>query len=421
MKRFQVRVTPDVTGYGLYDTAKGAYVVRRGRILSLDEVGAVKAARLANANAAGTQVRAQRVSAARAKQIIEQARAATTVGPWVDQLDKVMAPGERAFVKKAWERLPGSYSFVGTLERIAKGGSPLRRHRNPRASGPYSVQVLHATGGYTNKFFGVKLPEARKAFRAACDAYSSDPTKEVLLTGYNGAEKVTIEGCGRGWKKNPSTSPARSEFNAAFRAHRAWRERKIPISEYSAATFRKGIPAVYAEEAYRAGRKEWASDVPSRLTWKRDSHGRLDAYIGGGFYVTVAPNTRGHQGFVAAIDYLGIAGPEKYIDDKGRSDYGTVVGRNIVFPTEAAAKLAASRYLMSRRRPNKTAGAHLREIDSKRRNNPRDEYGQLIRTAAEREEAAREMAAFSAAQDRRKWKMAENARDADNERRGRKL
>lgn len=676
MKRFHVRVTPDATGYGVYDTVKGAYVTRRGHILTLDSIDAQKTARLANANSTGTQARVKRVSAVRAKQIIEQARALAAFGPWSDQLDKVMAPGEREFVRKAGLRLPGSYSFVSVLERIARGDSPLRRHRNPddrvyvdqdpiskrwcirvvdgqrhvavtdddfatkvdaerfaqgvramarkgvtaeqigsalyrkparenpkrrtaltwdlanyagtyrahtpnvsfhverdatgkggyvvkaswvndvrgahikilgrartaeggksvaekawtkmkgrigksakffsrqereinerdaarehgaytnpRASGPYSVQVLHATGGYTNKFFGVKLPEARKAFRAACDAYSSDPTKEVLLTGYNGAEKVTIDGCGRGWKKNPtsgrrgappsylpggfhlsgsgfatraeaqqyaerenhdsnlrvratysvkiekapdgfavyfgpkknpSTSPARSEFNAAFRAHRAWEKRKIPISEYDAATFRKGIPAVHAETAYRSAR-DWQFAPPKRLTWKRDSRGYLDAHMGGGFTVTVgpAPAWARQPGFVAAFDYDGITTSPRYLDAAGRSDYGTVSGRAIVFPTEAAAKMAANRYLLAAQRSyaGKSAGAHLREIASKPRNNPRryDEYGQLIRTAAERAEAAREMAAFSAAQDRRKWKMAENARDADNERRGRKL
>jgi len=148
-------------------------------------------------------------------------------------------------------------------------------------------------------------------------------------------------------RRNPVSSPARSEFNAAFRAHRAWETRRIPFAEYDAATFGKGMPAHHAETARRAA-KDWYAPPVTRLFWRRDSKGRLDAHLGNGAKVTVthAPDWTRQQGFVAVVDILGIGGSPKYIDNKGRSDFGTVTGRTVVFPTEAAAKLAASRYLL---------------------------------------------------------------------------
>lgn len=67
------------------------------------------------------------VSAARAREIIEQARALTATafrdlpGAWVESLDRVLQPGERSTINDAWGRLPGNTSFVGALERIAAG------------------------------------------------------------------------------------------------------------------------------------------------------------------------------------------------------------------------------------------------------------------------------------------------------------
>ena len=59
----------------------------------------------------------------RAKQIIEDARAKAVHGPWCDQLDHVMHPGERDEVNRVWETMPGYTCFVNALFRIAKDGS----------------------------------------------------------------------------------------------------------------------------------------------------------------------------------------------------------------------------------------------------------------------------------------------------------
>ena len=57
----------------------------------------------------------------RANQIIEQARNKAVFGPWCDQLDKVMLPGERAEIMAVWDTMPGHTCFVDALYRIAKG------------------------------------------------------------------------------------------------------------------------------------------------------------------------------------------------------------------------------------------------------------------------------------------------------------
>lgn len=149
---------------------------------------------------------------------------------------------------------------------------------------------------------------------------------------------------------------ARKQFDTAYRAHRAWKTRRISHSEYDAATGRRsGMPGVHAESVHKA----WRTDTPQRLTWRRDSAGRLDAYLGSGSSVTVMPAPRwmfengplasrltGGPWFVAVVDRMGIGGSPKYLDARGTSEYGTVTGRSITFPSEAKAKAAASRYLL---------------------------------------------------------------------------
>lgn len=59
----------------------------------------------------------------RAKEIIQQARDATTVGPWSDQLRNVMTTDERVEVLKVWRNMPGCFCFVDALNKIARGRS----------------------------------------------------------------------------------------------------------------------------------------------------------------------------------------------------------------------------------------------------------------------------------------------------------
>jgi len=54
----------------------------------------------------------------RAKEIIQQAKKLANVGPWSDQLDKVMTKEERDEVNKVWETMPGYTCFVDALYHI---------------------------------------------------------------------------------------------------------------------------------------------------------------------------------------------------------------------------------------------------------------------------------------------------------------
>lgn len=150
--RFSMKVTPDFTGYGIYDEEKGRYLSKKGERLNFEKPQhAEKIARTAEARLRGpnyspftgngwTEEKAwldtsrvtkpRRVSPARARAIIAAAREGA-VGPWSDSLNRHMTPAEHAFITKVWEKLPGSTSFVGALSTIAQGKSPLRRKRNP--------------------------------------------------------------------------------------------------------------------------------------------------------------------------------------------------------------------------------------------------------------------------------------------------
>jgi hypothetical protein len=63
------------------------------------------------------------VTPARAREIIQAAKAKARFGPWSDQLDKVMTAPETTYVKDVWGTKPGHWSFVDTIEFIARGGS----------------------------------------------------------------------------------------------------------------------------------------------------------------------------------------------------------------------------------------------------------------------------------------------------------
>ena len=59
---------------------------------------------------------------ARATEIIQQAHARAKFGPWSDQIDNVLQPGERDEIRAVWDTMSGSSTFVGALERAARTG-----------------------------------------------------------------------------------------------------------------------------------------------------------------------------------------------------------------------------------------------------------------------------------------------------------
>lgn len=70
---------------------------------------------------------APKVSQARAREIIAQAKAAAKEAlgldgfGWDMYLDRVMTPDERLGVKVYWETLPGHFNFINALTRLARG------------------------------------------------------------------------------------------------------------------------------------------------------------------------------------------------------------------------------------------------------------------------------------------------------------
>jgi hypothetical protein len=56
----------------------------------------------------------------RAREIIRDAKAMATYGPWSDQLSNVMTKDERAAIVEVWNTLPGSYCFMDALLRIER-------------------------------------------------------------------------------------------------------------------------------------------------------------------------------------------------------------------------------------------------------------------------------------------------------------
>jgi len=61
------------------------------------------------------------VSPARAKGIMREAQAKASVGPWSDQIDRVISQGEHRYIKDVWMTMPGNKSFVNALTGIASG------------------------------------------------------------------------------------------------------------------------------------------------------------------------------------------------------------------------------------------------------------------------------------------------------------
>lgn len=61
------------------------------------------------------------MTAERAREIFDHARQRATVGPWSDQLDKVMTPDERHEIKQLWATMPGHTCFVDALFRVMNG------------------------------------------------------------------------------------------------------------------------------------------------------------------------------------------------------------------------------------------------------------------------------------------------------------
>jgi hypothetical protein len=57
----------------------------------------------------------------RARGILDASRFVSNIGPFSDQIDAVMAKGEREEVLKVWETLPGYTCFVDALNYIAAG------------------------------------------------------------------------------------------------------------------------------------------------------------------------------------------------------------------------------------------------------------------------------------------------------------
>jgi hypothetical protein len=57
---------------------------------------------------------------ARATEIIRDAKARATYGPWSDQLSNVMTADERAEIITVWRTMPGYTCFVDALHRIER-------------------------------------------------------------------------------------------------------------------------------------------------------------------------------------------------------------------------------------------------------------------------------------------------------------
>jgi hypothetical protein len=81
----------------------------------------------------------------RAKEIIADAHAKAVHGPWSDQIDNVMRPGEREEVNAVWDTMPGNTCFVDALYRI-RDGQATDFKAVPYSSALYD-QGVHPGGG----------------------------------------------------------------------------------------------------------------------------------------------------------------------------------------------------------------------------------------------------------------------------------
>lgn len=55
----------------------------------------------------------------RASEIMAKAKAAATIGPWSDQIQRFMTPDERRELLLVWKTMPSTTSFVDVLNKIA--------------------------------------------------------------------------------------------------------------------------------------------------------------------------------------------------------------------------------------------------------------------------------------------------------------
>lgn len=82
-----------------------------------------------------------RMTTNRGKEIIRLARERAEHGPWSDQIDKVLRPGEREQVNAVWSNMSGSTSFVDALHRISM--TPFEVVRQAVALANRSVRSVH--------------------------------------------------------------------------------------------------------------------------------------------------------------------------------------------------------------------------------------------------------------------------------------
>ena len=86
----------------------------------------------------------QYVSALRAREIVSEAQASASPGPWSDQLDRVMSKGEYRFVYDHWMTMrggDGSASFVDALLDLANPSDDAQRGRAFNPSGDTEAEI----------------------------------------------------------------------------------------------------------------------------------------------------------------------------------------------------------------------------------------------------------------------------------------
>jgi len=77
----------------------------------------------------------------RAQEIADAAHAATTCGPWVDQIEDQMTDGELVFVLVIWDRLSGSSCWMDAFNRIWRGEVQAMRDSERAAPAAYAAAM----------------------------------------------------------------------------------------------------------------------------------------------------------------------------------------------------------------------------------------------------------------------------------------
>jgi hypothetical protein len=88
----------------------------------------------------------------RAREIIQAAYDRATIGPWSDQLDKVMTREERTEVNAVWSALPGHTCFVDAIFCIARDGGPMF------GAGAWMPKTQTDDRGLTGRYWRVRNP-----------------------------------------------------------------------------------------------------------------------------------------------------------------------------------------------------------------------------------------------------------------------